>query len=84
MADMARVIRESNGMIKKEEAQSASSFLPQGVPRVGRAASVITSPSGKVGRLRPALLLPTSSRKRGWEACKPPSDPASRITKCGL
>ena len=36
--------------------------------------------SSQVGRLRPTLLLPTSARKGRREACKPFTDPTSRIT----
>ena len=38
--------------------------------------------TSQVGRLQPALLLPTSSRKGSREACKPHTDPTSHITKC--
>ena len=38
----------------------------------------------QVGRLHSALSLPTSSAFRRREACKPRTDIASRITKCGL
>ena len=48
------------------------------------ASPVITCTFWQVGRLQRALLLPTSDRAGGREACKPRADPASRIPKCGL